>query len=487
MAEILEDTRGYEDNVVYKANTEPDSRQIRGADWRNWNDFDVVHVSSHGTQICEFGECYTVILSGAMTPEEIETTGASIVTSAIGTDFGVTDDAFRSFYPGGLEKKIVFFSACETLKGSDIANLLSRPSSVFLGWTEIIRSDIAGDAARLFYKELGENGRTTQEAHREVQDQGLHFYPFRGAELLRVQGGDDLRSREILTAYDPDRTPAETSHWEDGGAVRINGTPNDGDPDKLPFVLDIDGVESGVDDIQIHVSVNGDEATQSWYVSEAVMVGPYTYRLTAEAEFTTDFDATDGLDVVFWAELPEQGESRLELALGTAAWNLKINGPYFSDEFSGAIAKLRDFSPSGFQFVFESEPDEAGLGLGPPSGVAYTGPLAAGDNEFTLQFEADVQIPDSGAVLLLLKNVPNAPFFGVGNSDGMCTIRQPDDSLFTCPDLPTLKVFDYDPEASTVQGRLEGPHYACYVAVDVGPSGFCDVYDVTLDFNATIR
>jgi hypothetical protein len=487
VAEILSETRGYEDNVVFKANSEKDSRTIKGSDLKNWNDFDVVHVSSHGVQICEGGECYTVLLSGAMTEEEITTRGVSIATSAIGNNFGATDDLFKSVYPRGLGKTIVFFNACETLKGNDFANVFSRASGVYLGWTESVDSDIAYKAALSFYKELGENGRTTQAAHEEVQDQGLHFDVSDGAELLRVQAGDDLRAREILTAYDPDRVPSEGSEWQDGSVVRINGAPNDGDPDKLPFVLDIDGVESGVDEIQIHVSVNGEEATRSWYVSEATMVETYTYRLTAEAEFDTDFDDTEGLDVVFWATLPEQGESRLELNVGTAAWNLKIAGPYFSEEFSGSIATLRDFSPSAFQFTFESEPDEEGLGLGPPSGITYRGALVPGDNQFVVEFESNVQIPNKGAALFAVRNVPNAPFFGVGNSEEMCMVRQPDDTVFICPGPPTLRVFDYDPEAATVRGRLEGPHYSCYVAVDVGPSGYCDAYDVTLDFNATIE
>jgi len=65
------------------------------------------------------------------------------------------------------------------------------------------------------------------------------------------------------------------------------------------------------------------------------------------------------------------------------------------------------------------------------------------------------------------------------------TVVQPDDTIYTSPPPPTLTLFAYDPNASTVRGSIEGPYGVCYGFVDVGAQGFCDTYDVSIDFLAT--
>lgn len=502
VAALLQEARGYRDNVVFKANEVLGAMTITGGDFKNWDAFDVVHVSSHGTQLCDSSneDCDLVLLQGrgAVFEEELvlSTTGYSLVVSRLpGTRYGVSDDYFRNAYPNGLSETIVSFSACKTAKGPEFGAILANPSSVFFGWNKTVLSSFALATTEALFQRLIDTGRTTENVFQTLDAGDPTANPI-GATLLRFQGGDDLRIRELITAYESGATPGPDTVLEDGDAITIDGVPNDGMPDKMPFIVDIDGVEDD-DDLSkfvLHISVDGTEATSTWTLAEGVQVDEHTYRLEGEAAFGVDFDTSTEFDVQYWVELPEGGESRLPLELSVARWQMRYSGPFLSGTYRGSVAELglRNAFGSGNILILES----GEIDIEPIVRINTTWllPIMSGDNVFELRAPPIPPDPDEieGTAISVITfrdvvddGMGNLADTGVVNGDGVSTVIQPDDTVYVLPPPPTLTLFAYDANASTVRGSIEGQYGVCYGFVDVGAQGFCDTYNVSIDFLAT--
>lgn len=82
----------------------------------------------------------------------------------------VTADFFRATYPGGLQDTFVFVDACQTLGSgqTDLAEAITGTSSVFVGWSEIVASLHALDAAAALYTDMVERGVTADVAFAEL-------------------------------------------------------------------------------------------------------------------------------------------------------------------------------------------------------------------------------------------------------------------------------------------------------------------------------
>lgn len=69
VAAYLDGLRDYEGNVDYFQNTEPRARDVTRQQFEGWDAYDVVHVSTHGTQICDVDDCFTAIVAGEAVQE----------------------------------------------------------------------------------------------------------------------------------------------------------------------------------------------------------------------------------------------------------------------------------------------------------------------------------------------------------------------------------------------------------------------------------
>lgn len=331
VAALLREATGYEDNVVFKANNALGERTIRGGDFKNWDAFDVVHVSTHGLQLCKSNgqDCDLLLFQGDGLTAEVdvvlETQGYVVVTSLELVEWAASDDFFRAMYPSGLSETIVSFSACETTKGPEFGQILSNPSSVFFGWSETVLSFFAYFATTTLFERLIDAGRTTEKVFTELVDNDLTVDPT-GATLQRFQGGDDLRIRELITAYDPSFPTVELESMD---VIDVVGIPGDGAADSMPFEVEIHGIEPGdADDYTLHISMNGVEASDSWTLVESDKVEDYVYRLRGEADFGVDLPADELAAVEFWIDLPEGGETRLKLELNftSSRWRIAVAG-----------------------------------------------------------------------------------------------------------------------------------------------------------------
>jgi len=183
-------------------------------DWRvflGWEDYDLIHVSTHGVQRCsEIGPyaCTTLLFTGrkvtlphpaidppgyldalvraleSMTHVGVELRGsASYLACPGGTPSDslpahippiargtvafeqlctgglryevVTEDFFRNEYPDGLDDKIIFLNACETFAHPGLVRHLARTgNTTVLGWHATVSNSVAGEVARVFYESL---------------------------------------------------------------------------------------------------------------------------------------------------------------------------------------------------------------------------------------------------------------------------------------------------------------------------------------------
>lgn len=331
VAAILREAKGYEGNVVFKANTSLGEMAIRGEDFKNWDAFDVVHVSTHGLQVCGSNgqNCDLLLFQGDGVTFEVdvvlETPGYVVVTSLEPVPYAATDDFFRNIYPNGLADTIVSFSACQTSKGPQFGQIFSNPSSVFFGWSKSVLSNFAYFSTTFLFERLVESGRTTERAFDDHVEGNLTVDPG-GATLRRFQGGDDLRIRELITAYDPSDSAREL---ESGDLIEIDGIPGDAEVDSMPFDVEIHGIEPGeAGDYTLRISMNGVEATDGYTLSESDKVEDYVYRLSGDAIFGTDFPDGEATAVEFWIDLPEGGETRLklELTFANSRWRISVDG-----------------------------------------------------------------------------------------------------------------------------------------------------------------
>ena len=500
VAALLRDARGYADNVVFKANTSLEDPTIRGGDFNNWDAFDVVHISSHGSQICNSSgqNCDLYLFQGDRITSEVDvvlaTPGYVVVTSLIPESYAVSADYFRVLYPNGLSETIVSFSACETTEGPEFAQIFANPSSVFFGWSKSVLSSFAYFATATLFQRLIDTGRTTRNVYEELVDEELTVDPS-GATLQRDEGGDDLRIREIITAYAPGADPSPDTELKDDDPIPFRVAEDEGGPDRMDFNVQIEGVEEDDDlgDFVVHISVNGTEATQTWTLDQARQTDTYTYRLEDVADFGIDFGDLDLFDVQFWVELPEGGESRFAVELTPASWTMRFSGPYLSGTYSGSTAELalRNAFGSGNILIFETgdvdQTPEVRIN------TTWFAPIMSGENVFELRappaFAGPDELEGAGLSVITFRDVVDDGMgtlgdAGVVNGDGVTTVIQPDESVYTSPRPPTLTLFDYDPNRSTVRGSIEGPYGVCYGFVDLGPQGFCDTYQVSIDFSA---
>jgi len=496
---LLQDARGYEGNVVQRANDDMLDQTVTVGDFQNWDAFDVVHVSSHGTQICGSGGCrsalaYGIVTSGAATSEIGPVIGGAFGTSA-SKHLILDSDFFRARYSGGLEKTLVFIDACKSIEAPDFADLFATPSSVYFGWDDTVGVGFSQTASTTLIGELIESGRTTEQVYEMMIDENVVREPD-GTVLRRVQGGDDLRIREIITAHAPGTTPALETELQDGDAMPLDGVLGDGNADAMRFNVHVDGVGED-DDLSryvLHISVNGTEATQTWTLEEAAFVDTYTYRLERVAEFGVDFEESDLFDVQFWVDLPEGGRSRHQVELKPAKWTMEFAGPFLAGIYSGSVARLALSNALGVGNILIFETGEIDQKPEVRINTTWFSPILSGENVFELRAPPSPAGPDdlegNAISVIIFRDVVDDGMgllvdSGVVNGDGVTPVIQPDDSIYTSPSPPTLTLFDYDPDATAVRGTIEGPYGVCYGFIDLGPQGFCDTYDVSISFFAT--
>ena len=328
VAAILAGTRGYEGRVTHLSNQEETSTTVGLEHFMHWDEYDVVHVSTHGARVCSGGSCRGSLVAGllvAVLPpgpgskaeklKSLETQGVSYAKSErTGREYLVLSaDFFRYHYPGGLDDALVYLNSCESFgpQATDVVDAIRGESSVVFGWSETVRVVDATAAAVAMYQALAK-GYPAEVALEEIGDLAVGN-PTEGSpspELRESPRGDggDLRIREVIRLLHPVTGEELTA----ADVVQIEGTVGDGEPDAVPWLVQVDGVKPELaGGMTVRVLVAG---AQSDPVPLEEGQANDEDQWTLSGHVLLDFDVTEDTPVTFGAraELHEGGVSEHE-------------------------------------------------------------------------------------------------------------------------------------------------------------------------------
>lgn len=275
---ILSGTRGYENRVRFLSNDQRSSANVDLSSFMEWDEYQVVHVSTHGKRICYQGTCKGTLLAGLLEnllPPGPETKAEKLhaltfqgITYAKSEETGreylvLNADFFRFHYPGGLDNTLVFLNACQSFgpEATDLVDAIRGSTSVVFGWTEAVYWVDATATAVALYQALAERGYPAGVARDHLGPLAVgHAVPDQNSPELIVSqrsDGGDLRIRNVISLLSPVSGQILTA----SDLVSIEGTQGDGQPDAVPWLVRVDGVkEEFAGDMMIHVSINGVEA-----------------------------------------------------------------------------------------------------------------------------------------------------------------------------------------------------------------------------------
>lgn len=339
VAGILSGTKGYEGGVQFVFNETANATSVNVSSFTGWTGFDVIHVVSHGTRLCNETRCRAAIAATALVGETPQGQGMEIsaliaplnqrgleLAKGEGPTRGLTlaipivlltADFFRGQYEDGLKDTLIFFNACEIFgdQATDLGDAIRGDSSVFFGWSEIVDSNSAKAAAELLYTELSAGGYPAEVAFERVGVLRIDARLGGQLKMGKRSGNEDLRIRDVVELLDPVTGELLSSASE----VDIIGEVADGEPDEVPFSVLIDGMTAEfAPDSTLHLSVNGAEIDPI-PVSDGQVNDKDQWLLTGVAPL--GFDLEEDTEVTFKArvELHSGGESTDEtpaLAVG---------------------------------------------------------------------------------------------------------------------------------------------------------------------------
>ena len=375
--------RGYEGNVDYFANTATDLGV--GLDqFRDWDSYDVIHISTHGRQICDASGCQTLLYIGKEYQTKTilfgEGGGMTVSFTRTGRSVAASNLSLGAKYPNGLPDTVIVMSACQTGRGTELTSTFG--DGVVFSWTEAVATDFARSSMLALHRALIETGATTARAHQVVTDAGLASYeaPIAatpstppgttlvlgsdgkfhmvvgvgagGSEanatgagpvienlgqppattpaattltvsmVRRTGGTGDLRVREVAWIDHPQ----EQRMMNDGDQVRVDLR---ADGDYLPVSLRVEGIDPGQEaDTTLRLEIDGVEM-KSWAASEGRATGRWgEWLIEDDVKLLQRVADDDEVDLRLLIDLPEGGKSehsvdQIELVCLPGTWRLR--------------------------------------------------------------------------------------------------------------------------------------------------------------------
>lgn len=327
--DFLNPTRWYAGNVRYMEKTSFNTKNLEEEGYnapdidirafQGWDQYDVVHLHTHGNAICrDYANptpegCTTYLSTGIYYSTDFfeehksefmdwKGHGLSIKVHSI-PDIGkkinayevfLLPDFFRYHYDAGeLENMILSFSACEVLFEADLVHALKEVSqdSDLFAFTRSVWTDDSQKAYTRLYRDMIEKGLTAEDAFKRMPEDlksGLESIAV-GYEPEMYNIPDDIEGvnndylqdlkdsskttslkhhklgqktnhiREVITLQDPHTNEV----LRPGNLYELNGVPNDGEPELIDTQFLVEGYtqeEIENEGITITFKVDGETA-----------------------------------------------------------------------------------------------------------------------------------------------------------------------------------------------------------------------------------
>jgi hypothetical protein len=328
VAQLLAQTRGYAGNVTYRENASKTAATVGIQQFSGWENYDVIHVTSHGAEVCDVNRCVASILTGdiySSAEDLLRLTEAGLNTARVrGSDdkfLALGPDFFREKYPGGLDRKLIFFNACQTYaaEGSALSDVLLGEQSVYFGWSDVVQSDAAKTAALALFQSLSVNGVTAQSALDSLGALGINRFKegdleFKAVLLLDRDVSSDIRIREVVKL----ERPSSGGELLANATVKVVGKPHDGVVDLVPYQILVEGISADQQDAAIiQFTVDGHSSTPQ-AVTIGERVGETGWRLNGQIPYI-DVAPEQRVEMLATVQLPEGGTSEHRVSVKLTA------------------------------------------------------------------------------------------------------------------------------------------------------------------------
>ena len=368
-------------------------------DFMNWNEFDLIHLSTHGTQICDDGRCEGFVMTGRFLENPKLNESGAPENDIVGLDWGRTavpgcgvldhrmeteelsdeefdaayeewknkgcgtftnrywqyagPDFFKAQYTDlgkSLDDKLIYFSSCKTMRDLSMAEAVAGENTTVLGWTENVEADAAAHVALKFYDLYVGKGLRAKVAFDEVKDEIGEEYQIaafrrfkpKGIEIESLLppefesiGDEDTRGREIITLMQP----IYRSELKEKDAIPTLGIPGDNEVDEIMLLVQVDGIDESQDSgaFEIHIAVDGEELNET--IKPQERVDDYSYWALGVLPLPFDSGERTQIKLETWIDLPQGGQSRHvleEINLANCGWRASLSNSQ-SGEIKGDI------------------------------------------------------------------------------------------------------------------------------------------------------
>jgi hypothetical protein len=428
----------------------PDEPAVRIEDFCGWEKYHTIILKTHGRTICAEVRCHTALSVGrfAETAESLRAyagraRGVTFGTSDYGNllttlskaevasctarleatpgpgeppDLTVDDDCleklpsggmmlvtpefFRANYPGGLKDRLIFLSACQGMKGGELARAIrgsGASTGAILGFDRIVHTSVSNQVLDKFADFVAIGRAIDQSAVKEfneiIADAYKEFYAheeppevagriegdFTAEEMsdLVPDGSEVTRGSDIVSLHAEPGGP----ELQNGGKVQIEGRPGDDQFDVLKLGARLTGVgEEGPDAYELQIWL-GDRQLQlkefTW--QEGADEGEYVAEIKALAlqdlvpdepitlEIRAVLPDTDGAFSAWkYEDLQVGGGASATITVGGQTWDFVIADGFFgcnvSEDHEEVVAS--GWVDGVFDITFSAFLRPSGVGTG---------------------------------------------------------------------------------------------------------------------------
>jgi hypothetical protein len=311
VAAILGALPDYAGQVTLRQNLAPGDEQATVADFRGWDQYDVVHVNAHGAELCwdpDDGAPYRTCKAAIWAQRSNNPVIDAIENSNVGVELVryqgyaslvVTEDFFRHEYPQGLNNRLVYFGACSSWMSGLVA-AMQGSTGVYMGWIGVVDADHDAWLSKQIF-ELLAAGVDVKEAM-QILDQ--HRESPSGALLFATDRW--LRIRDLISVQD-----AYTSlKLTDDSGIEVGMRPGDGQPDHALLEITLDGIRpENADAYVLDVLLDGKGLMSIPVGVRAQHLGNYRWKLPLELPLGFDAQPGQRLALQFGMGLPGFGST----------------------------------------------------------------------------------------------------------------------------------------------------------------------------------
>jgi hypothetical protein len=316
VAGILRRTRGYANHVTYLANDTAQATNVQVNSFAHLAGNDVIFIDTPSGMICDDeqpDECHGVLAAQELygsdaEKETLHEQGLERIVWREGGDaIGLNGYFFWTYYPNGIDDALIFLGGADIDSADPIEYIIGSTSEIY--WWDGKRDPAAAAEAMTSYvARLADTGRATSSVYQEMKSQlKVGDAQWNGATPKGSKMA--MRIREVVTILDP----ATGKPLQNGATIAVDGELGDGQPDLVPFIVQVDGLSPGEED-HTTINVTIDDVSDFYLPSnDAEKVAENTWQVGASFQHA-DLQEGQTLTIDALAQLAEEGISRQTLA-----------------------------------------------------------------------------------------------------------------------------------------------------------------------------